>query len=311
MYNHTLKEQFLDWRGSAVDRCTGIFNRIADYENELHKDVLDMTTQEYHDCLKAANESFMTGFIEVFRLTQGYGMWAQQERHQAVCWVDCCDMYEAYLADANFPEVWLWDDIYSELLSVYPITEGFAIWPIIVFGWLGLTLQECCKLRNEDVDLKEKTICVDGRKIHIETDTQWKILAAYAHTTEGLRTQNRTFTVGLVDQGFFLKVTRTKNSKKVLEPLDKKKLYQTFDQYAKKCIEEQNRDPVLTFSTIAKMGSYHQLWIQDKQIGRDLNTMSTREIQVIFHIKGVTPTRKMLLTEYQLYLRKLEERSRT
>lgn len=253
----------------------------------------------------------MTGFAEVFRLTQQYGIWAQQELHRVVPWAESCDLYEAYLTDAAFPDVWLWEDIYAEMLAVYPITEGFAIWPILVFCWLGLTMQECCDVKNADVDLKRRIISVGGRRVKIEADTQWKILATYANTTTGIRTQNRTFTVDLIDQGFFLKITRTKNSARPLQKFDVDQLKSAFKGYAVKCIEEANCVPALNFSAVAKMGQYHKLWLKDHMSEQDISTISTKEIQSIFHVKSVTPTRKMLLTEYQLYLRKLEEKSRT
>ena len=308
MYNHDLKEQFLAWRGSAIVHNRGLFNRITNYEQEIGVDILDMPIRDYHMCLHSSGNAFMTGFIEVFRLTQHYGKWGQQVLHKPVQWVDCCDMYEAYLADADFPDVWLWDDVYAEMLSMYPITEGYAIWPILVFCWLGLTIQECCDVKNEDVDLKRKRIIVGNRSVELETDTQWKILATYANTTTGMRTQNRTFTVDLVDQGFFLKTTKTQNSRKVLRRWDADKILQMFEQYAKKCVE-MKRQPQFSFADISRMGSYHRLWLKEQELGEELCNIATKEIQGIFHVKGVTPTRKMLLTEYQLYLKKLEERN--
>lgn len=308
MYNEGLKHQFLVWRASAPSRCAAIFNRIAAFEQKLDKDILLMSLEEYHACLQSANCAFMTGFIELFRLVDQYGDWAKTALNRRSAWLGSCDMYEAYLQDAQFPDVWLWDDIYAELLSIYPMTEGFAIWPVTVLSWLGLTIQECCDLKNEDVDIKGRVIQVGPRIIPIETDSQWKILSVYANTTSGLRTQNRTFSVDLVDDGFFLKQTHSHNSAKTTGKFDRKQVFAAFSMYGRKCIE-LNRIPLLTFSNIATMGSYHSLWRLDQQDHESFSNISTRQIQAIFHVKGVTPTRKMLLTEYQLYLKKLEERN--
>ena len=308
MYNEGLKNQFLFWRASAPSRCAAIFNRIAAFEQKLDKDILLMSLEEYHACLQSANCAFMTGFIELFRLVDQYGEWAKNALNRRPAWLGSCDMYEAYLQDAQFPDVWLWDDIYAELLSVYPITEGYAIWPIAVFGWLGLTMQECCDVKNEDVDLKRKVIQVGVRTIPIETDSQWKILSVYTNTSSGLRTQNRTFSVDLIDKGWFLKQTRTANSMKSDDPPSTSQIKIAFQNYAAKCIKNLKRAPMLSFSNIATMGNYHTLWRLDQQDHESFSNISTRQIQAIFHVKGVTPTRKMLLTEYQLYLKKMEER---
>ena len=56
------------------------------------------------------------------------------------------------------------------------------------------------------------------------------------------------------------------------------------------------------------MGSYHKLLVLDKQEHVPLDSLKTKEIQRIFNVTGVTPTKKMLITEYQLYLKKTEER---
>lgn len=307
MYNEKLKLQFLEWRGSAMHRCVSLFNRIEQFEKQLDKDVLYMSPTEYHRCLRSAESPFMNGFVELFRLVEQYGEWAFDHIGRRSEWLGSCNMYEAYIQDAPFPDILTWDDIYAELLSFYPITEGFAIWPIATLSWLGLTMQECCDLRNEDMDLKNKLIHTADRDIRIETDSQWKILSTYVNTRSGIRTQNQTFSVELIDKGYFLKQTRTVNSTKSKEKFDSEQISAQFAAYAGKCLEVGQK-PILIFSAISRMGSYHKLLVLDKQEHVPLDNLKTKEIQRIFNVTGVTPTKKMLITEYQVYLKKMEER---
>lgn len=305
MYNQDFKNQFLNWKGTGISMYTTLFAKSESYEQQIGKDISEMNTDEFRACLKSFRCQFSARFVDLFRACQRYGEWSRAQGMPPAEWVGTLDYHEEYLIAADFPPLLLWEDIYAELLTYYPITEGYLIWPLSVLAWLGLNPEECLELRNEDVDLAHKQIRIRGRVISITDQSQWKVLHLYANTQYGARVQNRTFVVQLIDCGYFLKDTKTHSSKKADKPLVDQQLRSTFASYASKCIEA-NAIPKFTFSDIERMGEYHYLYLMEQS--GELSKLRSLDVQRIFHVQRNTPTGKMLLTEYQLYKQKLQER---
>lgn len=302
MYNQEFKNRFLEWKKTGTRLYQSMFDKAEQYEEELGKDLAEMSTDEFRGYLKFLNVQSASSFVDRTRACETYALWAQTQGVVLAEWVHALDRLEEYVIADNFQPIFRWEDIYSELLRYYPMTEGHLIWPISVLAWLGLNTTECVGLRNEDVDLAHKQIHLPNRIVPIDDPSQWKILYLYANTTSGVRTQNRTFVVELVDCGFFLKDTKTHSSKKEDKPITTSQITSAFVKYGRKCIDAHS-EPKFSFSEIESMGHYHHLY-ELEQTG-ELTKLRSVDIQRIFHVVGNTPTGPMLLAEYQLYKKKL------
>lgn len=305
MYNQELKNRFLKWKGLGTSTYQSLFRLIETFENSVQTDLSQMSLDMFRECVKHFNRPAMSGFVDLFRAAQHYIRWCAQESGTINPWVNDLDMYDEYIRAGVFFDIICWEDVYSELIQMYPLTEGHMIWPLVTFAWLGLDIEECCALKNEDVDIAHKRIYVNERVVSIQDPSQWKILNLYANTSQGVRTQNQTFLVEALDCGYFLKVFKTKNSEKEARKTDQKDVKTAFTSYVWKC-QERCTEPKFSYTDIWRMGCYHQLSVLERT--RSLEEVPIATIKRIFHVSGNVPTGKMLLTEYQLYKQKLTER---
>lgn len=306
MYNQDLKERFLSTRTSGLKKYRRFFELIADEEQRQQKDLSEMNREEFVACIKTTQKVNIATFTNMFRFITHYAQWVQETTGKSVPWLGKIDSYDAYLEADNFMPLLLWQDIYEELMQVYPMTEGYLIWPVATLAWLGLNRQECCELKNEDVDLSHRLIRLPDRVIYIDDATQWKVLNLYAHTKQGVRTQNRTFLVELMDCGYFLKITKSQNSGKEVRQIPDHHISAAFTTYAEKCVE-MNRTPLFSFTDIWRMGRYHELGKIESQ-DPEFKTIGRNGIKRLFQVDGCALNGQMILTEYQLYKKKLEER---
>lgn len=306
VYNQDLKERFLSTRTGGIKKCRRVFELISDEERRQQKDISEMDREEFVACIKTTQRVYIATFTDDFRFMVNYAQWIQETTGKSVPWLGKIDFYNAYLEADNFMPLLLWRDVYEELMQVYPMTEGFIIWPVATLAWLGLNRQECCNLKNEDVDLSHRLIKLPDRIIHIDDATQWKVLNLYAHTKQGVRTQNRTFLVELMDCGYFLKITKSHNSGKEVRKVPDYQITEAFNVYATKCVEMQ-RTPLFSFTDIWRMGRYHELGKIESQ-DPEFKTIGRNGIKKLFKAEGNVLNGQMILTEYQLYKKKLEER---
>lgn len=305
VYNQELKNRFLKWKGSGTSTYQSLFRLIETFENSVQTDLSQMSLDMFRECVKYFKRPGMSGFVDLFRAAQHYIRWSAQDNGTTNPWIDNLDMYDEYIRAGVFFNILTWEDVYSELIQMYPLTEGHMIWPLVTFAWLGLDIEECCALKNEDVDIAHKRIYVDERVVSIQDPSQWKILNLYANTSQGVRTQNQTFLVESLDCGYFLKVFKTKNSEKEARQMNWKDVGSTFSAYGGKC-RERCQEPKFAYTDIWRMGCYYQLAILEQK--QPIEEVPIATIKKIFHVSGNVPTSKMLLTEYQLYKQKLSER---
>lgn len=308
MYNQELKNRFLERKGSGVSTYQSLFRLIETFEECIQTDLSQMSLDMFRECVKYFNRPGMSGFVDLFRAAQHYIRWCAQESNTANSWIDDLDMYDEYLRAGVFFDLLTWEDVYTELIQLYPLTEGHMIWPLAALAWLGLDIEESCALRHEDVDLAHKRIYVNERVVLIQDPSQWKILSLYANTNQGVRTQNQTFLVEALDCGYFLRLFKTKNSAKEARQLNWKDVGSAFSAYGWKC-REHHHDPKFAYTDIWRMGCYHQLSVLEQT--QPIGEVSVAIIKKIFHVSGNVPTGKMLLTEHQLYKQKLTERRNT
>lgn len=309
MYNENVKLKYIDTLTKNAPLFVRIFNLIEGYEREIDCDVCEMSAHDYVECIKRTQRETIEDVINVHSSCSRYAKWYCEEmsKNQPE-WVDSFDCYEQYENVSRFPPVVTWEDIYEDLLSIYPLTEGYAIWPIAVCAWIGLTIHECCNLRNDDVDIKHRCIRYCGKEFKIEYDSQVKILNAYLNTAIGNREQNRKYVVEMLDIGYLLKYSKTKNSHKVGKKYSGDAIASQFATYlAKAQLENIPLRAMYSYSLIWYMGRYHQMYLLDSNTLGGIEAAKKKDIQDIFSVKYAHPTGKMLLTQYRVYKHRLEE----
>lgn len=310
MYNEELKLRYIATLNANAPMFRNAFNLISEYENSIGRDVSEMTYAEYRECIKSTRRETVDNMIVLHTACSKYSIWKAKTFGQLIpAWVEQFDCFEEFESLGAFLPVVTWDDIYTDLLSVYPITEGYAIWPISVCAWCGLTIPECCSLKNEDVDLKNRRIHVGDEAYDIEYDSQVKIMQAYANTTLGNREQNRKYTVELLDVGYFIKFSKTKNSAKRGQMYTNASIAHQFAAMIDKAQAENiNLAAMYNYSLIWNMGRYHVMSKLDNCTHGGIANIKKKDIKQLFRVKYEHPTGSMILTQYNLYKKKLTER---
>lgn len=314
MYNEEIKQQFFKekkWATATIKGNLFYFDVLGQTESYYSKDLGEMTLEELKNAIKSLHRTTALDLLETTYMIKQYLEWydsiaKDQLSHQRKIFIDSFDPLECAEELIEFPECLTFSQIVTMVDEVYSRTDGFLIWPIIVLSWIGLSVSEIVNLKENDFKWHSKQIKVGDQIFQFDREA-YDILKIYLSTETGWRKQNRVFQVRLIDVGYYLKPTLTKNSKKTPSQITSKNIAAAFtafnDLYQKKHPCALN----LTHQYVWRMGAFSRLQQLDIQTDGGILNATPKAISAAYRTTANNRTKKLILAEYKIYKKKVAE----
>lgn len=210
-----------EYKKTLTNNAKNVFVRVsqfaAEYEQKFCKDLAEFSKPEIIEFVNS--RSFfrpepLRVYLNSIRSYQEYC--AGANAIVPIVYQEDIDVEEAMRTSlfSTFSEIanLLADAIGLDQLHVTP--------PALALAWVGLSIDQTLKLKQNEVDLRNGVIDLGGKDVFDLTGDNAKalsVLRMYANTSKGYRNQNPAngnFEVSFVESDFFLRPTRTKNSRK-------------------------------------------------------------------------------------------------
>ena len=278
MYNAETKRIFLHENSTARE---WVFNALAPVEEKAGKDIAEMGRE---DSL-AAMEFF--GFDEpgtissTLSILQAYAEW-RGEKGLSVCndgilTVKAADIdFSKNLSKVLFKDE---NDLIDSIGLVRSLDDGFVEVPTLVLFWLGLKWEELMALRDNDVDLSQRSISLNGEVLVSGfSDRVYDALQRYVSCRSGERLKGLSSMEVRKDYSVdsFLKRMLPANSKKFGTGFTRTQLNVSVNSLASRYME-LGFPRRHTFSNVWRSGRFHALW-ELEQTGVDVTAKENRQL---------------------------------
>ena len=191
---------------TGLKQFASIEKRIGDFEDKYQKGLSKFypgEIVEFMDSLMFTRPAVIKQYLSVLK------------KYFQFCGQVTCD--NIYLENIHLSEA-IKHDLYPSFGALLdPIEkqavnlEGGLVLPALAFAWLGLTPEQVCNLRVNDVDLKKGLIFVDGNKVHqieIKSDSILALLRRYRNinaTYRDLSSNSGTVVYTPIESEYFLR----------------------------------------------------------------------------------------------------------
>lgn len=314
MYNEDNKKLFIQeakWKTATIPTVENYFNLLEQTERKFDIDLSEMTGEQIFEAIKKANRETALDVVTLVNLMKRYCSWcyaedpnrAPTDQVKFINEFDPLDYLDELIV---FPACLDFENITSRISEVYSTTDGHLIWPAAVLAWIGLSVPEIINLKNEDIIWNKKQVNI-GQEFFQFNRKIYDILKVYASTETGWREQNRVFQVSLIDVGYFLKPSVTKNSKKTPSQITSKQIAAAFTNF--NLLYGKKHDNLILFSHnyIWRMGAFDRLKQLDMETDGGIENATPKAISAAYRTLAKNRTKKLILAEYNIYKKKVAE----
>lgn len=191
MYNESQKEEFI--RYAQNDYWKYVFEAAADYEAEKREDLARMDTEELLAYLLTF-KSFSSAKTTRSRITK-YIDWCVIKGYAPFNWIAPAVISNDFLQEVFYrskTEFYISREMYEEYVeTLKKSTYGVYITSFFVGIYEGLDYAELAGLRLQDIDRKNRTVKIGGRKQKVSSQFIQLLLAA--HKVTEVESRSRTF----------------------------------------------------------------------------------------------------------------------
>lgn len=266
MYSDDKKTQYKNSLDTsfARNKFVAVENNFRPFEILLNKDLSEFTKE---DIVFAMNSlEWKTVVPETIRQylnqVEGYQRFvtgsAQSVTREDIDIVSV--MQKCYFTDFS--------DVANPVDSVMPSHQGFPEVPALALAWLGFDSSNACKIKRDDVDLRNGVIQYGG-VVKSFGSTEKRVLSAlrsYSNMITGYRKQNPLngdLIIKFVDSEYFLRPVRSPNSRK------QKTCFTGTDIVSKliatqEKLKEQSCTRCFTYRTVLCSGELHRVFLLEQ-----------------------------------------------
>lgn len=168
MYNEDVKSRFLSSAGSSLQK-KWVFEKAGEAELALGKDLSEMNRSEALSVLSGFGVNDPLTAMNVLSAIRGYVRWVEECENREVgtgfseinaSSIDYADSLRGVLFTSE-------DDLLNSIRVITSFSDGVEAAPVLLFAWIGLSISETLSLKNEDVDLVNRTVVSGGFKAEI------------------------------------------------------------------------------------------------------------------------------------------------
>lgn len=306
MYNSEVKERFLSEyssKGSNVKNIRGRFDQIGESEQLLSKDLAEMTASEAISALNKL-EFLELGSAEGFlSVVKRYTRWCQEDAafenivggflELSINDIDpSVSMSKMFFRDEQ-------DFLYS-MRKVRGFDELQNDVIALIFGWLGLSIDEALEIRDDGIDFESRKIYDRNGTVLIPwiSDAFAEVLYQYQRTKSAIR-QNGTTTYEVVkdlSHDGFIKRVCSATSEKLGTKIPPRQMVSAINKLNQKYIA-LGFGPRFSMQNVQRCGGLHRLWLMEQSGFRVDDKKNAKTVEEVY---GAKQYRK-ILWQYRYY----------
>lgn len=304
LYNEKIKEAYIATLPiGSQPRIRRRFESIVSAEQNVGKDIVEFNKEELRQWIGRFNWVSTDAVRSCIADLSRYNRWAH-DTNQGFQFTDAIETIDArkdieYTKGISTSLLSSPDELVSKVLRVYPMNEGYEVWPTLIFAWLGFTPSEVVQIKSEAVDYARHRVFMPDGMIYPYPipDCFWEPLAAYAQTKDSERVAGSIRKVFADDLGFFLKKMLTQNSKQAGKPFVAGAIFDSVTRFSLLYEERFHEHIGFTYQTIMQSGRYYRLY-QAELSGVDLYAKDNKDLVLEL---GKGKMVKDVLTIYEAY----------
>lgn len=287
MYNEAIKSNFLESISNDGTRIVaksflGKFDEVC--ASKFGKDAVDMNRDEILEAMGGVGHLNYTTLRTDLYILSKYVEWFNNNVHEvsienvASISVRDIDLSESFRAQLIRDE-----DELTALVGTEFAKDGYLEVPVIIFSWLGLTMNEIVKLKNEDVIFKDDCIFIQLNKniIRVGSEKLIEPLRDYKLVKSSIRSHRGDWVVYPDDLGYFIKNMITKDSKFTGRPLSVSRIRKRMEQY-NRCVINNNKQ--ITIDNTLLSGRLHRILEAEISTGKVLPEVVASELNIKLNI---------------------------
>lgn len=311
MYNPQIKTRFLEVYNPGNTQKnfpSSMFAVLENHEETLGKDLGEMDRAEAKEVLNTSGFNEYGTVRNAINVLKHYTTWCKENRvfqmipggflELTAAEIDITDaVRRSYFRDEQ--------DFLSTIRLVREFDQGYPEPVLYCFAWLGLKIREALSLRDDDVNMDNRTICLAG-EIIVDgfSDGIYNLLEQYidcdsaerGHAT-GSRLVMKDYSVD-----FFMKKMLSPNSKDWGRVYNYNQMSTAMGRLNRK-LKEAGYPGRLQYEDVWNSGCYNRLW-RAEQSGVDVFATKNRAFveQIIRQMKGYHNT----LVMYRIFKKAFE-----
>lgn len=308
MYNSEVKERFFNEyasKGTNTAYTEARFEIIGNFEHLLSKDIAEMSKSE---AISAINqiEFLEMGSAEAFLShVKSYVKWCQDNKVFNSCIAGALQVSLNDLDPSTQMARVFFRDEQDFLYAIRKVREFNELQNdviALIFGWLGLSVDEALDIRDEDIDFETRKIYDRSGVVLVPwiSDEFADILQQYQRANSAIR-QNGTTTYEVIkDLSYdgFIKRICSANSDKIGTKLPARQVVSAIDRLNRQYIE-LGYAPRFSMRNAQRCGGLHRLWLME-QSGFDVD--DKHNASTVEEVYGSSKYRK-ILWQYKHYKR--------